>query len=136
VPPTSFPILAGSVGVAAALLAALPGANRPLFVAAGAVAVAAEASLHLRGRRPGPGAGVRRVAWLAAGAALAVGVAAYVLGVDGGILCSPGSWLQPHAVWHVAQAVAVALYVRAVAWGDDGVGERRAVAPPALSSRR
>jgi hypothetical protein len=46
-------------------------------------------------------------------AALAVGVAAYLLGRTGGPLCRPESLLQPHALWHLLTAVAMA------AWAAD-----------------
>jgi hypothetical protein len=46
-----------------------------------------------------------------AGLAAAGGLAAYLLGRTGGLLCSPESVLQPHAAWHVLAAGALA------AWG-------------------
>jgi hypothetical protein len=44
-------------------------------------------------------------------AALVVGVAANILGRTGGPLCSRGSLLQGHALWHLCMAVALG------AWG-------------------
>jgi len=48
-------------------------------------------------------------------AALAVGVPAYLLGRTGGPLCRPDSLLQPHALWHLLTAVAMA------AWAVDRI---------------
>jgi hypothetical protein len=48
-------------------------------------------------------------------AALAVGVTAYLLGRTGGPLCRPDSLLQPHALWHLLTAVAMA------AWAADRI---------------
>lgn len=63
-------------------------------------------------RRSSPGGGVRagRVVVVAA---LAVGVTAYLVGRTGGSLCRPDSLLQPHALWHLLTAVAMA------AWAAD-----------------
>jgi hypothetical protein len=43
-------------------------------------------------------------------AALAVGVTVYLLGRTGGPLCRPDSLLQPHALWHLLTAVAMAAW--------------------------
>jgi hypothetical protein len=42
------------------------------------------------------------------------------LGATGGPLCDPGSWFQPHGVWHLGAAVAVA-------WWALGVSTTRSV---------
>ena len=56
--------------------------------------------------------------WLVvAGVAAAVALPAYLLGRTGGVLCSPESVLQLHAVWHVAAAVTVGAWGRAL-WPD------------------
>src|SRR6266511_2456028 len=47
--------------------------------------------------------------------ALAVGLTAYLLGRTGGPLCRPESLLQPHALWHLLTAVAMA------GWGADRI---------------
>ena len=72
-------------------------------------AVLAEAAMA---RRPSPWSGGRagRVVMVAA---LAVGVTAYLLGRTGGPLCRPDSLLQPHALWHLLTAAAMA------AWAAD-----------------
>jgi hypothetical protein len=57
-----------------------------------------------RRRRPGP---------LIMVSALAVAITAYLLGPTGAPLCRPDSLLQPHALWHLLTAVAMA------AWGAD-----------------
>jgi hypothetical protein len=44
-------------------------------------------------------------------AALATGLALYVLGRTNGPLCSPSSLVQLHAGWHVATAVAAAVAI-------------------------
>ena len=43
-------------------------------------------------------------------AALAIGVTAYLLGRTGAPLCRPDSLLQPHALWHLLTAVAMAVW--------------------------
>ncbi len=68
-----------------------------------AVAVAV-VELRRRRQRTGPAPVADRIAV----AALAVGVAFFVLGRTGGPLCTPSSVVQPHAGWHVATAVAAA----------------------------
>ncbi|MGH9041930.1 MAG: hypothetical protein ACRDZ3_17050 [Acidimicrobiia bacterium] len=55
--------------------------------------------------------------WAAAGACGTAGVAAYVVGRTGGMLCHPGSLWQPHAAWHIL--VAAALGCAVVAAGED-----------------
>jgi hypothetical protein len=82
-----------------------------LLVGAVTGAVVAEAVL-VRRPRPGGGGRVGRVVLVAA---LAVGVTAYLLGRTGGPLCRPDSLLQPHALWHLLTAVAMA------AWAADRV---------------
>jgi hypothetical protein len=82
---------------------------------AGLTGVAVPVARRLRGR-PALGRGGTAAA-ATAGAALAVGVASYVLGRSGGPLCDPESLLQPHAVWHVATAVAAAAWGAAL-WRD------------------
>jgi hypothetical protein len=76
---------------------------------AGAWGVLVPVTRQLRGR-PALAAGGGRAARVA-GAGLAIGVAAYVLGRSSSPVCSPDSLLQPHAAWHVAAAAAAA------AWG-------------------
>ena len=48
-------------------------------------------------------------------ATLAVGVTAYLLGRTGGPLCRPERLLQPHALWHLLTAAALA------AWAADRI---------------
>ncbi len=52
----------------------------------------------------------RRLARLGAVVALALGATAFFVGRSGGPLCSPGSVVQWHAVWHVFAAAAMGLY--------------------------
>lgn len=63
---------------------------------------------------------------LASVATLVVAFAIWNTGKDGGVLCDPTSWLQPHAVWHVLDAVAAWLlfryYVSAPDGGPEGDG--------------
>jgi hypothetical protein len=42
----------------------------------------------------------------------AVAVLAWVAGRPDSPLCSPGSWLQPHAVWHVVSAAVLVAWAR------------------------
>ena len=53
--------------------------------------------------------------------ATTVALVAYPLGLTGSALCSPESVLQMHAVWHVAAAVALAAWGRAL-WPDPSRG--------------
>jgi hypothetical protein len=76
------------------------------MVAAVTAAVTAEAAVT---RRPG------RAGQVIVLAALALGLAAYLLGRTGGPLCRPTSLLQPHALWHLLTAVAMA------AWAADRI---------------
>jgi hypothetical protein len=95
---------AGAAAGAGLLLAAAPSAGAAVTVAAGAVAAGAEAAVARR--RPSP--------WRRAGlVVLAAGGAAWLLGRSGGPLCRPDSLLQPHAVWHLAGAAALALWSKA-----------------------
>jgi hypothetical protein len=81
------------------------------MVTAVTAAVLAEAMVaRQRGRRGGLRAG--RVVLVAA---LAAGVSAYLLGRTGGLLCRPDSLLQPHALWHLLTATAMA------AWAFDRI---------------
>lgn len=61
-------------------------------------------------RRPVLAAGAR-LPLVVAGLAASVAGAAYLAGRTGSPLCEPDSLAQPHALWHVASAVALA------AWG-------------------
>lgn len=82
--------------------------TNPAMLTAVAAAVLAEAALA---RRPAGRAGRR--ARVVVVAALAAGSTAYLLGRTGGPLCRPDSLLQPHALWHLLTAVAMA------AWATD-----------------
>ena len=73
-----------------------------VVVLLGAVAVALVVEGRRRGRWAPPPLAL---------AAVAVGLALYVLGRTGGPLCSPSSVIQLHAGWHVATAVAAAAIV-------------------------
>jgi len=84
--------------------------------AAGALAELAVARQRAGAARAGTGERPRRrrrIAHRIVSAALAAGLTGYVLGRTGGPLCRPDSLLQPHALWHVLTAVAMA------AWGAD-----------------
>ena len=103
------------VGLTATAAAAAGALARPvtdiaMFTAVTA-AVLAEAVVA---RRPGPRGG-GRASRVVVVAALAVGVTAYLLGRTGGPLCRPDSLLQPHALWHLLTAVAMA------AWAADRI---------------
>jgi hypothetical protein len=65
-----------------------------------------------RGRRA---AAAAARTWGVAAACGAVGVAAYVTGRTGGLLCRPESLWQPHAVWHVISALGLGAAVLALA---------------------
>jgi hypothetical protein len=99
--------LAMVTAVTAAVLAEAAVARRPDPRAGRAVLAEAVA------RRPGPRAG--RAGRAAVVATLAVRVATYLLGRTGGPLCRPDSLLQPHALWHLLTAAAMA------AWAADRI---------------
>jgi hypothetical protein len=93
------------------------------FAAAFGVGLA-ELAAARAGHRPGRGAdpGGRADQALVLGV-LAVAGVAFLLGRTGSPWCRPASLAQPHAVWHVAVAVVVALYVRSAP--EFGVIRRR-----------
>jgi hypothetical protein len=103
------------VGLAGTAVAAVGVLARPVtnvaMAAAVAAAVAAEAVLA---RRSDPRGG-RRAGRAVMVATLAVGVTAYLVGRTGGPLCRPDSLLQPHALWHLLTAAAMA------AWAADRI---------------
>ncbi len=70
--------------------------------------------LASRSRRGGE-ASRRRGWWALAGGCGGAGLAAYVVGRTGGILCRPESLWQAHAAWHVLSAVALGGAVMATA---------------------
>jgi hypothetical protein len=86
-----------TTGFAAAAVLARPATNPVLLTAVTAAGLAEVAA-----RRP---AGRGRVVMLGA---LAVALPAYLLGRSGGPLCRPDSLLQPHALWHLLTAAAMA----------------------------
>jgi hypothetical protein len=53
--------------------------------------------------------------WAVAGACGAAGLAVYVIGRTGGLLCRPESLWQPHAAWHALSAAALGAAVVALA---------------------
>ena len=95
------------VATAAVAVGALVGpVTNIALVTAVTAAVLAEAVVA---RRSAP-RGVARAGRAVMAAALAVGVAAYVLGRTGGPLCRPDSLLQPHALWHLLTGLAMAAW--------------------------
>ena len=111
------------VGLTATAVAAAGALVRPastvLLVGAVTAAVVAEAVLVRRPRPDGGG----RVGQVVLVAALAVGMTAYLLGRTGAPLCRPDSLLQPHALWHLLTAVAMA------AWAADRIAHPTPVPP-------
>src|SRR6266540_2161865 len=103
-PATNLALL---TAVTAAVLAEAAVARRP------SVPVGAVPDAPVPARRSGRRG---RVVMLAA---LAVGVTAYLAGRTGSPLCRPDSLLQPHALWHVLTAVAMA------AWAVDRITQAR-----------
>jgi hypothetical protein len=99
-----------ATAAAAAGVLARPVTNVAMFTAVTA-AVLAEAAVARRPRPRGAGRAGRAVVV----ATLVVGVAAYLLGRTGGPLCRPDSLLQPHALWHLLTAAAMA------AWAADRI---------------
>ncbi len=122
-----------TTALAAAVVLAWPATNIALLTAVTA-AVVAEAAVA---RQPTAPAGAstetppaahrpRRPARVVMLTALAVGLTAYLLGRTGGPLCWPSSLLQPHALWHLLTAVAMAT------WAADRIAhpvQARAAAP-------
>jgi len=110
----------------AALTAAVlldPPATDAALLGAAAAAVLTEAAVAQRrtaSARASPDGPVHarrrgRTARVIVLTALAVGLIAYLLGRTGGPLCRPESLLQPHALWHLLTAVAMA------GWGADRI---------------
>jgi hypothetical protein len=101
-------IWAGTAAAASVLLWLVPGTGGAVTGLAGAAAAAGEVAVGRRGLRP---AG-RPAAYRAGLAALAGGAVCWALGRSGGPLCDPDAVLQPHAVWHLATAAALAAWAR------------------------
>jgi hypothetical protein len=80
-----------------------------LYAVVGFVAVA-EVARRLRRGRLAPS---RRAAYRAALAAAAAGAACWWLGRTASPVCDPDSLLQPHAVWHLLAAAALACWALA-----------------------
>ncbi len=85
-------------------------------VATSVVGVAVPLSRRLRGRDPLPGWGDR--AGVVMGGCAVVALAAYAAGRTGSALCRPQSLFQPHGLWHLATAVAIAAW-GTVVWAPD-----------------
>jgi hypothetical protein len=107
-----------------ALLAAVAAAVLTETAVAGRPTAPGRASPDGKGTARGHG----RAARVLMLAALAAGSAAYLAGRTGGPLCRPDSLLQPHALWHLLTAVAMA------AWATDRV--THPVQPQAPPPRR
>lgn len=73
------------------------------------VIAGAEWTARRRGRSPVWGPGLLTLATLS--------VLMWVIGRSDSSLCEPGSWLQPHALWHLASAFLV------LAWADGAYGQ-------------
>jgi hypothetical protein len=82
------------------------GIAHDLSIVAVAVFILGFEATHARSHR-------RAAGYVVAITALAIGVAANLLGRTGAPLCVPGSVVQWHALWHVATAVALGAW----AWG-------------------
>lgn len=94
------------------LFALVPGGTYGFFAALG-VGVGTLEVVEYRHALPvmrAEGLTARRLARLGALVALALGATAFFVGRSSGPLCSPGSVVQWHAVWHVFAAIAMALY--------------------------
>jgi hypothetical protein len=101
-------VWAGATAAASGLLGLVPAAGGAVTGLAGVAAAAGEVAVGRRGLRP---AG-RRAVYRAGLAALAGGAAGWALGRSGGPLCDPDGVLQPHALWHLATAAALAAWAR------------------------
>jgi len=112
---TSTRVGLGAVAAVAAVVGIGPATNSIFLLAVGGAVLA---EVAVAGRHPVLAAGGLAEAGRPAGrrsrgimlAALAVGVPAYLLGRTGGPLCRPDSLLQPHALWHLLTAVAMAAW--------------------------
>lgn len=112
--PTPVGVYLGSLTALGAALAA-PSASYVVYGALGAaigVLELVEYRHDLSAIRAG-GLTARRLARIAALAAVALGATAFFVGRTGGWLCDPGSAFQWHAVWHALGAAAMALYAYA-----------------------
>jgi hypothetical protein len=99
---TAPPVAVAAVPVVATV-GALPALTEVVQPVAGAVAVVAGLA---RAARADGGRGLAPIGGLAV---LGAGALLHALGRTGEPLCDPDTWVQPHAVWHVAAATAVLL---------------------------
>jgi hypothetical protein len=93
------------------------GLAHDLTIVAVAVFIVGFEVTHRRAKR-------RAAGYVVAAAALAVGLAANLLGRTGAPLCAPESVVQWHAFWHVATAVALGAWAWAAVHAQEGEGAR------------
>lgn len=110
-------VVFGAAAIGAA--SAFPALTNPLLVLVlGSVAWAESARWPARPRSE------RRALAVVAGVLLTAAVA-YLLGRTGSPVCAPGSGIQPHGLWHLLSALALALWARvAFSLDETPVGAR------------
>ncbi len=95
------------IALASVTFAAWPDAQRPLYAVLGVAFGLAELTCLRRDLH-------RTRPWVVAATLFALGAAVFWIGKDGSPWCRPDSVLQWHAVWHVLQAAALAVWSVAV----------------------
>lgn len=122
--PSALLVLGPMLVVTGVVLALVPGATAPLTAVTAVWAGLGVLLAWIRRGRP-----VRDVRWgplvvtIVTGT---VGAALRLLGRTGGPLCEPTTLLQPHALWHVLAAIAVAAFAVAA----YGIPSPRVTAAP------
>lgn len=116
----------GSTAAQGLLLAVHPDAVNTQGAASTGVMWASEAVMRLARRGGFPNVPQRSPAWENAGLGLILSSAALqALGRTGFPLCRPDSLLQPHALWHLGSAAAIALHAIAATGPQSGPSPRR-----------
>jgi hypothetical protein len=116
----------GSTAAQSVLLAVRPDAVNVQGALSTGVMWASEAVMRLARRSGLPHVPTRPQRVQDAGLALILGSAVLqVLGRSGFPLCRPDSLLQPHAVWHLGSAAALALHALAATGPESGPSPRR-----------
>jgi hypothetical protein len=136
--PWTWRAFAASLGLLAAAIVVLPGAQYVVFGVVGAVIVGAEIADYVRERPKLRGIAKRRLARLGAVLSLGLAATAFFVGRSGAPLCRPESAMQWHAIWHALAAVTMALYAYSAVEEHPprpGVAPTAGPGPPAPSRR-
>jgi hypothetical protein len=100
---TGWMVVGFGVALLSAVLAVGPTVTNILTVVVTAALIGSDVVLERRG-------GIARPWWIASLVAMAIAVAAFILGRTGAPLCDPDSVFQGHALWHLFAAAAIGMY--------------------------